>query len=275
MESTTSQLVAPSAGFGTSGKKVTLAPSTFLAHGSPYSLFDQSWQMEMAALADTWSKPKSILIISAHWETRGFQASAIESVPLVYDYFGFPESFYQVTYPAPPAPSLAQEVESLLQPLGPLKQTRRGLDHGSFTPLRALYPAADIPVLQLSLPSSDPQMLLAMGEALRPLRDHGTLILAAGYLVHNLGLPMKAGAEAPAWLLEFDAWVAKALQDRDWKTLINFRREAPHFQRALPTVEHFLPLFVAMGASHSSERISFPQTGFEFGTFTRRAVRWS
>lgn len=249
-------------------------PAVFLAHGSPYSLVDEKWQAEMGALAAHWPRPSSILIVSAHWETRGLAVSATHPVPLVYDYFGFPASFYEVTYPAPPAPDLAEAVAGLVRSLGELRRTDRGLDHGAFTPLRALYPAADIPVLQLSLPSSDPQALLALGEALRPLRDAGTLILAAGYLVHNLRLPMGLDLATPAWVKEFDAWVAQALEARDWKALVNFRHEAPHFHQALPTVEHFLPLFVAMGASRPDEIPTFPWTGFEFGAFTRRSVRF-
>ncbi len=249
-------------------------PSVFLAHGSPYSLVDETWQREVGALAADWPRPQSILIVSAHWETRGIAVSATHPVPLVYDYFGFPESFYAVTYPSPPAAELADRVEDLLRPLGSLRRTDRGLDHGAFTPLRALYPEADIPVLQMSLPTSDPQALLAVGEALRPLRDAGTLILGAGYLVHNLRLPFGIGLPTPDWVNEFDAWVAQALQARDWKALLRYRDEAPHFHLALPTVEHFLPLFIAMGASHPEEIPSFPLTGFELGAFTRRSVRF-
>ncbi|MGI9196693.1 MAG: dioxygenase family protein, partial [Candidatus Nanopelagicales bacterium] len=175
--------------------------------------------------------------------------------PLVYDFSGFPEHFYRMTYETPDASALAAQVRAVLPEGMPLHEHRsRGLDHGAWVPLKVMYPAADIPVIQMSLPAHDPEALMALGERLRPLRDQGVLLIGSGFLTH--GLPYltdwRPGAREPGWSRDFDAWAAEALARGDMDELARFR-EAPGMPYAHPTVEHFIPLFVTMGAASDPE----------------------
>jgi 4,5-DOPA dioxygenase extradiol len=153
-------------------KQSETMPANFLAHGSPLTLDDQDWMSEWRKWAKSIPKPDSILMISAHWEQNPITLSATETIPLYYDFYGFPREYYEVKYPAPGAPKLAERVKQLLASKYPIKQDeKRGLDHGAFVPLIGMYPEADIPVLQISLPTMDPEILLNLGELLAPLRE--------------------------------------------------------------------------------------------------------
>src|SRR6187397_1084601 len=151
----------------------TKMPVIFAAHGAPILLDDAQWMGELASWARAMPKPKSILMVSAHWEQRPTTIGATRTVPLVYDFYGFPERYYQTQYPAPGAPELAARVQSLLgaKQIAFAVDPKRGLDHGAYVPLVAMYPSADVPVLQLSMPALDPSALLALGRALAPLRN--------------------------------------------------------------------------------------------------------
>jgi 4,5-DOPA dioxygenase extradiol len=169
-------------------------------------------------------------------------------VPLVYDFWGFPERYYQVSYPAPGAPELAAKVSALLG--GSVHQAPdRGLDHGAYLPLTQMYPAADVPVLQLSLPTLDPVGLYQLGRRLAPLRDEGVLIVGSGFFTHNLH-ELSSGA-VPAWSKEFDDWGRETLAAGDIDALLDFRHVAPAARRAHPRTEHFAPLFVTLGAGEA------------------------
>jgi 4,5-DOPA dioxygenase extradiol len=179
-----------------------------------------------------------------------------DGAPLVYDFGGFAEKYYRMTYRTPPATALAQRVAAMMPDTEPVHQhPSRGLDHGAWVPLKIMYPEADVPVLQMSLPTSDPQRLLALGERLRPLRDEGVLIIGSGFLTH--GLPFltewRIDAAAPGWSQDFDAWAGEALARGDVDALASYRSEAPGMPYAHPTVEHFTPLFVTLGAATDSE----------------------
>ena len=158
-------------------------PIVFVAHGAPILLDDQAWVGELAAWAKAMPRPKSILMVSAHWEERPAMFGATRPVPLVYDFDGFPEKYYQVKYPSPGAPELASRVRQLLQgnAIVCADDPNRGLDHGAYVPLVAMYPKGDIPVLQLSLPGLVPDELIRLGRALGPLRDDGVLIFGSGF----------------------------------------------------------------------------------------------
>jgi 4,5-DOPA dioxygenase extradiol len=214
-------------------------------------------------------------MVSAHWEAAPLMIGATDDhVPLVYDFYGFPERYYSVRYPAPGAPELAAEVSALLAPVQPVAAApRRGLDHGAYVPLLVMYPEADIPVLQVSMPTGDPSGLLAIGERLRPLRDEGVLIVGSGFLTH--GLPFlndfRTDASPPAWSREFDAWAADALARRDLDGLTGFRA-VPSARFAHPTADHFLPLFVTMGASEAGAALSTPIEGYWLG-LSKRSIQ--
>jgi 4,5-DOPA dioxygenase extradiol len=250
-------------------------PVIFAAHGSPSLLDDAPWMAELAGWARAMPKPKSVLMISAHWEDRPTTLGATETVPLVYDFYGFPERYYQVKYPSPGAPALASRVRELLDEKGiaHADDPRRGLDHGAFVPLIAMYPGADVPVLQISLPM-DPRSLFNLGRALAPLRDEGVLVFGSGFFTHNMRYAQRAGV--PAWAREFDAWVAEALTRFDVDALIDFQSRAPAAQTALPTWEHYAPVLVAAGAlGDDRPPATFPITGFwRDGAFTRRSVQF-
>lgn len=227
-------------------------PALYLGHGAPPLLEDATWTAELRGWAESLPRPRQILIVSAHWERAPVSISATRTVPLVYDFYGFPEHYYRMTYDAPGAPELAAEVRGLMPDGEPLfEDEARGLDHGAWVPLKAMYPAADIPVLQLSMPDLDPLHLFELGQRLAPLRDEGTLIVGSGFMTH--GLPfihqyMGHTEVAPAWSVEFDRWAAETLERGDLDELFAFRERAPGMPYAHPTVEHFAPLFVTLGA---------------------------
>jgi 4,5-DOPA dioxygenase extradiol len=227
-------------------------PAIYLGHGAPPLLEDAAWMEELGSWAAGLPRPRAILIVSAHWQTAPMAISATTRAPLVYDFYGFPEHYYRMTYDAPAAPALAERLRSLMPASEPLiERPGRGLDHGAWVPLRAMYPEADIPVLQLSMPDLDPAHLFAVGRRLASLRDEGVLIVGSGFMTH--GLPfiheyMGHTAIAPAWSVEFDRWAAEALDRGDLDSLFAFREKAPGMPYAHPTVEHFAPLFVTLGA---------------------------
>jgi 4,5-DOPA dioxygenase extradiol len=233
----------------------TRMPALYLGHGAPPLLDDPVWSGQLAAWAADLPRPSAILIVSAHWESAPVMLSASHA-PLVYDFGGFDEKYYRMTYETPDATALAARVAALMPDTEPVHQhASRGLDHGAWVPLRIMYPDADIPVLQMSLPTSDPVRLMALGERLRPLRDEGVLIVGSGFLTHGLPFLTEFRIEAPApgWSVDFDAWAAEALASGDIDTLAAYASKAPGMPYAHPTVEHFIPLFVTLGAATDPE----------------------
>jgi 4,5-DOPA dioxygenase extradiol len=186
-------------------------PVIFAAHGAPILLDDDAWMGELLAWAGSMPKPKSVLMVSAHWEERPAALGATRPVPLVYDFYGFPAKYHRTTYPAPGAPELAARVRELLRSrdIPCADEPERGLDHGAYVPLVAMYPAADVPVLQVSMPRLDPQELFDFGKALAPLRDEGVLLFGSGFLTHNMRYAFRPGT--PSWAKDFDAWAEDAL----------------------------------------------------------------
>jgi len=251
-------------------------PSIFLAHGSPLLLDDATWVQELASWANALPKPRAVLMISAHWTHAPVTLGATRTVPLLYDFYGFPEPYYRVQYPAPGAPELADRVRALLSASAVEDAPDRGLDHGAYIPLVAMYPRADVPVLQMSVPTMDPGPLLDLGRSLAPLRDEGVLLVGSGFLVHNLRAAVLDGpaGEPPSWAKEFDAWSREMLEKRDVDALVHYRERAPGVSMALPTHEHFVPVAVTLGASlNPDEPVSFPVTGFAYGSMTKRSVQ--
>jgi 4,5-DOPA dioxygenase extradiol len=226
-------------------------PALYLGHGAPPLLDDRLWSSQLAAWAGDLPRPTAILIVSAHWEAAPVSLSASRA-PLVYDFGGFDPKYYAMTYETPDASDLARRIAGLMPAGEPVHQhTSRGLDHGAWVPLKIMYPDADVPVLQMSLPTHDPVRLMKLGERLRPLRDEGVLIIGSGFLTH--GLPFlkefRIDAAAPGWSTEFDAWAGEALARGDIDTLASYRSKAPGMPYAHPTVEHYTPLFVTLGAA--------------------------
>jgi len=246
-------------------------PAIFLAHGAPPLLDDELWMRELAEWSRSLPRPRSILMISAHWEEQPATCSNPAGAPLVYDFSGFDEKYYQVQYPAPGAAALSARVQTLLR----CESSTRGLDHGAWVPLIPMYPAADIPVLQLSLPTLEPGPLFELGRALAPLRDEGVLIVGSGFLTHNLRtLDRSPRPVTPGWARDFDAWTAEALLELEFDALLDYRARAPGVALALPTHEHFVPLFATLGASAEGELPAFPIEGWYLGSLTKRSVQF-
>jgi 4,5-DOPA dioxygenase extradiol len=250
-------------------------PVVFAAHGAPTLLDDRQWMDELDRWARLLPRPEAILMVSAHWEQRPATLGATRTVPLVYDFYGFPERCYRTEYPAPGAPALASRVRQLLEDRGHsvAEEPERGLDHGAYVPLVAMYPEADVPVLQLSMPGLDPAGLFEMGRVLAPLRDEGVLVFGSGFLTHNMRYAFQPGT--PRWAREFDEWAKDTLERFDVDALQDFRTRAPAAATALPTWEHYAPVLVSVGAaSATSPSVTFPITGFWMdGAFTKRSVQ--
>jgi 4,5-DOPA dioxygenase extradiol len=249
-------------------------PAIYLGHGAPPLLEDVDWPKQLGAWSARLPRPKAVLIVSAHWQTAPIALSATTRVPLVYDFYGFPERYYRMTYDAPGAPELAARIRALMPAGEPvLERETRGLDHGAWVPLMAMYPEADIPVLQMSMPDLDPERLFSVGRRLAPLRHEGVLIVGSGFMTHGLPYVHEyfAGRPgAPAWSREFDQWAAEALTRGDRDELFDFRERAPGMPYAHPTVEHFAPLFVTLGAaSEGDARPEFTIDGFWYGLAKR------
>jgi aromatic ring-opening dioxygenase catalytic subunit (LigB family) len=219
-------------------------------------------------------RPRAILVVSGHWETQGLALTASTAPPLVYDYYGFPPHTYQLKYPSPGDPALAARIAALLQTAGLPAQldTERGLDHGVFVPLKVIYPDADIPVIELSLERTlDPALHIAIGRALRPLRDEGVLILCAGMSFHNLRAMGDPRALAPS--VAFDTWLGDAVAQPAAQRAERLAAwaQAPAARICHPREEHLLPLMVAAGAGDGPGRRVFNErvlamqiSGFRF-----------
>ncbi len=232
-------------------------PALYIGHGAPPLLDDALWSGQLAAWAADLPRPKAILIVSAHWESAPVMLSATAAAtPLIYDFGGFEAKYYNMKYETPDASALAARVAAMMPSYEPVHQhPSRGLDHGAWVPLKIMYPAGDIPVLQMSLPTSDPGRLMELGRRIRPLRDEGVLVIGSGFLTH--GLPFlrefRIDADAPGWSVDFDLWAADALARGDVDELASYADKAPGMPYAHPTVEHLTPLFVTLGAASDPE----------------------
>jgi 4,5-DOPA dioxygenase extradiol len=227
-------------------------PALYIGHGAPMLLDDQLWTSQLRQVAGAIQRPTAILIVSAHWESAPITLSnPTANTPLVYDFSGFDRKFYEMTYNSPDATALAAKVAALMPKTESIAQSNRGLDHGAWVPLRVMYPGADIPVLQMSMPTSDPGKLMQIGKRLQPLRDEGVLIIGSGFMTHGLRYlhDWRPDADAPTWSSEFDTWAAECIARGDIDALASYKDIAPGVRYAHPTVEHFTPLFITLGAA--------------------------
>ena len=234
---------------------MSILPTVFVSHGAPTLAVEPgATGPALSALGKALPRPDAILMVSAHWETTRPTVSTAQRPQTIHDFGGFPQALYRLQYPAPGAAELAHRVKGLLDAAGLAGELdpNRGLDHGAWVPLRYLYPLADVPVTQLSIQSQlGTQHHYRLGEALRPLTSEGVLVIGSGSLTHNLyELRMSGGKQQPAeYAVEFQRWIYEKIVADDVAALLDYRRGAPHAVRAHPTEEHFLPLFVALGAA--------------------------
>ncbi len=231
-------------------------PALYIGHGAPMLLDDPLWSSQLRDIARKIEKPQAIVMVSAHWESEPITLSnPAANSPLVYDFSGFDKKFYEMTYNSPDATEISELVASMMPDTEPVYQSNRGLDHGAWVPLRVMYPDADIPVVQMSMPTRDPARLLELGKRLQPLREKGVLVIGSGFMTHGLRYlrDWRIDADAPSWSSEFDAWAAQALANGDVDALSNYKELAPGMPYAHPTVEHFTPLFITLGAATAAD----------------------
>jgi len=258
-------------------------PVLFVGHGSPMNAIeDNAWSRAFGTLAGLLPRPRAVLAVSAHWFVPATLTTVNDRPETIHDFYGFPDELYAVEYPAPGDPALARRISALLgkdragSGAGAAPTEDWGLDHGTWSVLRHLFPAADVPVVQLSIHAGlAPADHLALGAALKPLRDDGVLVIGSGNLTHNLGHAMRAwsrGARAtPAWATAFDEAAAAAIGRRDTGWLIDAlnTREG---KLAHPTPDHWLPALYAAGAADERDAVRFPVTGFDYTSLSMRAV---
>jgi 4,5-DOPA dioxygenase extradiol len=242
-------------------------PSLFLSHGSPMMAVEPGRTGAMLAqLGQSLPRPEAILAVSPHWETAAPQLASAARPQMIYDFGGFPQALYEIDYPAPGAPALAQEIAHMLRDAGLIAQTNEdwGLDHGAWVPLHYLYPNADIPVLQLSLQARQPPAYhFRIGRLLAPLAAKNILIASTGSFTHNLRELHRGEPDAGVapYTQEFLDWFLEQMAAGDLEALLDYRARAPHAARAHPRDEHLLPLFLAMGAADDWTRFRHFDTG--------------
>ncbi len=245
-------------------------PSLFISHGSPMTALHPGRVGEqLASLAAALPRPRAIVVASAHWLAAAPQVGGAAQPGTIHDFGGFPPALFELRYPAPGAPQWAQQVaEHLLRAGLPARvDPQRGLDHGVWVPLRLLYPAADIPVVPVSIqPDAGPAHQYALGRALAPLRDQGVLLIGSGSITHNLHDWRRYDDthEAP-YVRPFITWIEQRLSANDVPALLDYRQQAPEAVRAHPTDEHLLPLFFAMGAAGTPPQAQRIDAGIDAG----------
>ncbi|GAA5158188.1 class III extradiol ring-cleavage dioxygenase [Viridibacterium curvum] len=259
-------------------------PTLFVSHGSPMHAIQagaagEAWQAAANAVTEAYGKPRAILMVSAHWETNIPMVTGSAAPETIHDFGGFPAELYRIQYKAPGDPALAERIQSLLRDEGMCAgiEAHRGLDHGAWAPLLHMWPTADVPVLQLSVQSAlGARHHLGMGRALTALRDEGVLIFASGHMTHNLrdfftsrGQPADAG-----YAQQFRNWVDERVRQRKLEELVDWDVDAPYGLRAHPTPEHFLPLFVALGAAGEGYATTTLFSGMEGSVLAMDAYRF-
>jgi 4,5-DOPA dioxygenase extradiol len=257
--------------------RIRRVPSLFVSHGSPLTVVDKDYASPLRKFGSRQKNLRAIIIVSAHWQTTGqIHVSSHPAPHLVYDFVGFPSWLYGFSYPARGDRAMAQTVALRLQRGGvdARLDPERGLDHGVWVPLSIAFPEADVPVVQISLPSpSRPETLLAMGRALASLRSENVLLVGSGGLVHNLARLQDNTPDniADPWAAEFDTWVREQAGTLNTPVLVDYQRLAPHAAAAVPTPEHYDPLLFIMGTAVSGDSVMDVYEGFRYGSLSLRS----
>jgi 4,5-DOPA dioxygenase extradiol len=252
-------------------------PAVFFGHGNPMNalqsnVYTESWRLLGSALP----RPKAILAISAHWYSHETAVTGASFPETIHDFGGFPRELYEVSYPAPGSPALAERVQALLQPLAVRCDERRGLDHGVWSVLCHVFPDADIPVVQLSIDQSKgPAFHYETGQRLQLLRDEGVLIVGSGNIVHNLHAYRWGDENAPPydWAVRFEDASRKLMLEGKGRQLVDYLKMGEDARLSAPTPDHFLPLLYILGLQRAEEEISYPLEGIEGGALSMLTVR--
>ena len=253
-------------------------PAIFFGHGNPMNaLHDNDWTRGWGALGRRLPRPRAVLAISAHWYLPGTAVTTAAQPRTIHDFGGFPRELYDVRYPAPGAPNLAERVRALLRPLEVRADSAWGLDHGTWSVLRHVFPAADVPVVQLSIDESPPPTFhYELGRSLRSLRDEGVLLIGSGNVVHNLHSyawgrhPM----EPFDWAKRFEQSARELIMRGDHASLVNYEALGRDAELSVPTPEHYLPLLYVLGASDEGDSVTFPVEGLDGGSISMLSVQF-
>ncbi|KAJ6762332.1 EXTRADIOL RING-CLEAVAGE DIOXYGENASE-LIKE [Salix koriyanagi] len=256
--------------------------TVYISHGSPMMAIDES--IPARKFLKTWQqifkeRPKAILIISGHWDTKEPTVNVVNRNETIYDFYGFPKSMYKLKYTPPGAPLLAKRVKELLMENG-FKRVHedktRGVDHGAWVPLMLMYPEAEIPVCQLSVQTDrDGTYHYNLGKALAPLREEGILIMGSGATTHNLGTMQPSGSPVPSWALQFDTWLKNALLEGRYEDVNHYDSRAPYGKMAHPWPDHFYPLHVAMGAAGENAKAKLVHHSWDHGTLSYASYQFT
>jgi 4,5-DOPA dioxygenase extradiol len=249
-------------------------PALFVGHGSPTNAIeDNEFSGAWTEMGRSVPRPKAILCISAHWETKGAQVTAMAKPKTIHDFQGFRRELYEIKYPAPGSPSLAQRVRDLISAVPVGMDADWGLDHGSWSVLRHMFPEADIPTVQLSLKHAQaPAFHYRLGQELRPLREEGVLIIGSGNIVHNLRTIVWQDT-AFDWALEFDDTIRRLIEQRDHSTLMQYESLGPVARLSVPTNEHYLPMLYILALQDAKEDLSFSTEKVTLGSISMRSFR--
>lgn len=234
-------------------------PVLFVGHGNPMNAIERNeFSREWNGLGRRLPRPRAILCISAHWETQGLWVTATDTPPTIHDFYGFPKALFDVRYPAPGDPRLARQVAQIVRTDSVRLDPARGLDHGAWSVLIAMYPGADVPVVQLSMDTSEPgSRQYAIGRELAPLRDDSVLIVASGNMVHNLRLFSYHDQRPLPWATALDAELCRRIEAREHDRLMETESLGPDAPLAVPTPEHYYPLLHALALQEPDEPVAF------------------
>lgn len=257
-------------------KSYSKMPAIFVGHGSPMNAISENdYTQKFKQLSKEFPEPKAILMVSAHWMTRGTWITQMQNPRTIHDFYGFPKELFEVQYPAPGHPELAREIVDHIAKMS-LDESEWGLDHGTWSVLKHMYPDAHIPVLQMSLDMTQtPEYHFRLGQELQAFREQGVLIMGSGNVVHNLS-QIKWGANAVPydWALEFDDWVQKKASQRDFKSLMDPASLSQAGKLSIPTPDHYLPLLYVLGASSSKDSLVYDIEGIQNASISMRSFRF-
>lgn len=252
-------------------------PAIFFGHGNPMNaLLRNAYTEGWAAVGNSISRPKAVLCVSAHWYLPGTAVTAMPSPPTIHDFGGFPRELYQVEYPAPGSQNLAARVRELLAPVPVAMDQDWGLDHGTWSVLRHVFPHADVPVVQLSIDETrPPEFHYEIGRMLTPLRDEGVLIIGSGNIIHNLHAYAWGKHEVKPfdWAVRFEKLARELLIKGDHAPLVGYEHLGSDALLSAPTPDHYLPLLYVLGLRREGERVSFPVEGFDGGSISMLTVQ--
>jgi 4,5-DOPA dioxygenase extradiol len=263
-------------GFGDLPSEDITQPVLFIGHGSPMNAIEtNSFTQMLSGLGRTLHKPKVILVVSAHWLTKGTLVAATPQPETIYDFGGFPEDLYKVKYPSPGSPEYARITKDLVKNTIVELDEHWGLDHGTWTILKHIYPDADIPVFQLSIDyRKDPQYHYELSQYLKDLRKKGVLIIGSGNITHNLGrVEWDENAKPVDWAIEFDERIKKNVLEQNHYEIINYEKWGKISQIAHPSNDHYLPLLYTIGLQEKKENSEFIFEGIQHGTISMRCLK--